>query len=113
MSEVTLPVTSGIAIIVIVFLPLLTLQGLEGKLFIPVALSIVFALSASLVLSLTVVPVVASFLLRRGRTRRSVAGANLALRIYEPALGWALRHARSVVVAALAALALATAGATC
>src|SRR5512135_1979073 len=43
-SEVTLPVTSGIAIIVIVFLPLLTLQGLEGKLFIPVALSIVFAL---------------------------------------------------------------------
>ena len=43
--EVTEPVVSGMVIIVIVFLPLLTLQGLEGKLFIPVALTIVFALS--------------------------------------------------------------------
>ena len=72
--EVAAPVTSGIAIIVLVFLPLLTLQGLEGKLFGPVALTIVFALSASLVLSLTVVPVLASYLLKRpkpgGRTSR-------------------------------------------
>src|SRR5690606_14932498 len=45
--EVATPVTAGILIIVIVFLPLLTLQGLEGKLFIPVALTIVFALLAS------------------------------------------------------------------
>jgi Putative silver efflux pump len=65
--EVSLPVASGIAIIVIVFLPLLTLQGLEGKLFIPVALTIVFALSASLLLSLTVIPVASSFLLARVR----------------------------------------------
>jgi cobalt-zinc-cadmium resistance protein CzcA len=42
--EVAVPVTSGILIIVTVFLPLLTLQGLEGKLFVPVALTIVFAL---------------------------------------------------------------------
>ena len=63
--DVVVPVTSGIAIIIIVFLPLLTLQGLEGKLFIPVALAIVFALSSSLLLSLTVIPVLASFLLRR------------------------------------------------
>ena len=55
--EVALPVASGISIIIIVFLPLLTLQGLEGKLFIPVALTIVFALSASLVLSLTAIAV--------------------------------------------------------
>jgi len=102
-SEVTLPVTSGIVIIVIVFLPLLTLQGLEGKLFIPVALSIVFALSASLVLSLTVVPVLASFLLREGGHGDPWL-VRLALRAYEPALGWALRHTRSVVGAALVAL---------
>jgi cobalt-zinc-cadmium resistance protein CzcA len=62
-SEVAVPVTAGIAIIVIVFLPLLSLQGLEGKLFAPVALTIVFALVASLVLSLTVIPVVTSYLL--------------------------------------------------
>ena len=56
-------------IIALVFLPLLTLQGLEGKLFAPVALTIVFALGASLLLSLTVIPVLASFLLRaRGTT---------------------------------------------
>ena len=46
LREVVVPVTSGITIIVIVFLPLLTLQGLEGKLFIPVALTIVFALGS-------------------------------------------------------------------
>jgi cobalt-zinc-cadmium resistance protein CzcA len=65
-QEVASPVTSGIAIIAIVFLPLLTLEGLEGKLFSPVALTIVFALAASLLLALTVIPVLASFLLKRG-----------------------------------------------
>jgi len=64
--EVALPVASGTAIIVIVFLPLLTLEGLEGKLFIPVALTIVFALAASLALALTAIPVLASLLLGRG-----------------------------------------------
>jgi cobalt-zinc-cadmium resistance protein CzcA len=47
-KEVSVPVLSGITIIIIVFLPLLTLQGLEGKFFAPVALTIVFALAASL-----------------------------------------------------------------
>ena len=65
-QEVASPVTSGIAIIAIVFLPLLTLQGLEGKLFTPVALTIVFALAASLLLALSVIPVLASFLLKQG-----------------------------------------------
>ena len=58
--EVAVPVTSGILIIITVFLPLLTLQDLEGKFFVPVALTIVFALAGSLVLSLTVIPVLAS-----------------------------------------------------
>jgi cobalt-zinc-cadmium resistance protein CzcA len=65
-QEVASPVTSGIAIIAIVFLPLLTLEGLEGKLFAPVALTIVFALAASLLLALTVIPVLASMLLKQG-----------------------------------------------
>jgi cobalt-zinc-cadmium resistance protein CzcA len=65
-QEVASPVTSGIAIIAIVFLPLLTLEGLEGKLFSPVALTIVFALAASLLLAFTVIPVLASMLLKQG-----------------------------------------------
>ncbi len=102
--EVAVPVTSGITIIVIVFLPLLTLQGLEGKLFIPVALAIVFALSSSLILSLTVIPVLSSFLLKREShadtwlTRRAIA-------TYVPALRWSLRHEKLVFTLALGVLA--------
>ncbi|MFA9216174.1 MAG: efflux RND transporter permease subunit [Sphingomonadaceae bacterium] len=62
--DVAVPVTAGMVVIMIVFLPLLTLQGLEGKLFAPVALTIIFALAASLLLSLTVIPVLASLLLK-------------------------------------------------
>lgn len=65
-TEVSVPVASGIVIICLVFLPLLALQGLEGKLFSPVALTIVFALSGSLLLSLTLIPVIASLLLKPG-----------------------------------------------
>jgi cobalt-zinc-cadmium resistance protein CzcA len=62
-SEVATPVASGMLIICLVFLPLLSLQGLEGKLFSPVALTIVFALSGSLLISMTLIPVLSSFLL--------------------------------------------------
>ncbi|WP_072392663.1 CusA/CzcA family heavy metal efflux RND transporter [Hyphomicrobium sp. CS1GBMeth3] len=65
-SEVAVPVASGILIICLVFLPLLSLQGLEGKLFAPVALTIIFALGGSLVLSLTLIPVLSSYLLGGG-----------------------------------------------
>ncbi len=62
--EVAKPVASGLAIIAIVFLPLLTLEGLEGKLFSPVALTIVLALLSALLLSLTLIPVIAYYLLK-------------------------------------------------
>ncbi|WP_338240900.1 efflux RND transporter permease subunit [Aurantiacibacter hainanensis] len=62
--EVAKPVASGLAIIALVFLPLLTLEGLEGKLFSPVALTIVLALVSALVLSLTLIPVIAFYMLR-------------------------------------------------
>ncbi|MFZ2237259.1 MAG: efflux RND transporter permease subunit, partial [Dokdonella sp.] len=64
--EVATPVAAGMLIIALTFLPLLTLQGLEGKLFAPVALTIVFALSASLLASLTFIPVLASYLMKEG-----------------------------------------------
>ncbi|MEW6465517.1 MAG: CusA/CzcA family heavy metal efflux RND transporter [Pseudomonadota bacterium] len=102
-QEVATPVASGVLIIMIVFLPLLTLQGLEGKLFSPVALTIVFALAASLLLSLTVIPVLASVALKRGHhatpwvVRKLEAG-------YAPLLDWALAHAKTVGLVAAAAL---------
>ncbi|PKO24965.1 MAG: CusA/CzcA family heavy metal efflux RND transporter, partial [Betaproteobacteria bacterium HGW-Betaproteobacteria-8] len=103
--EVSVPMSSGIMIIIIVFLPLLTLQGLEGKLFSPVALTIVFALGGSLLLSLTVIPVLASFLLKKVSHEEPwlVRKAQAA---YLPALQWALAHSRIVIACALAALAL-------
>ena len=64
--EVATPVAAGMLIIALTFLPLLTLQGLEGKLFAPVALTIVFALAASLLASLTFVPILASYLMKEG-----------------------------------------------
>jgi HME family heavy-metal exporter/cobalt-zinc-cadmium resistance protein CzcA len=63
-SAVSAPMLAGVSIIAIVFLPLLTLQGLEGKLFAPVALTIVLALGASVLIAFTVVPALASLLLR-------------------------------------------------
>ncbi|MCO5100817.1 MAG: CusA/CzcA family heavy metal efflux RND transporter [Burkholderiaceae bacterium] len=101
--EVSVPVVSGVAIIVIVFVPLLSLQGLEGKLFVPVALTIVYALSVSLVLALTVIPVLASLLLRRRHAHVPWLARKLDA-LYVPMLGWSLRHGSVVVVAALALL---------
>jgi len=97
--EVAVPVTSGILIIIIVFVPLLTLQGLEGKLFGPVALTIVFALSGSLLLSLTVVPVLASFLLKR-ESHQQPWLPRMLRRLYQPILRWALDHGRMVIILA-------------
>jgi cobalt-zinc-cadmium resistance protein CzcA len=65
-AEVIVPVSAGIIIIALVFLPLLSLEGLEGKLFAPVALTIVFALTGSLLVALTLVPVLSSYGLKSG-----------------------------------------------
>src|SRR6476646_10060893 len=102
-SEVLQPVASGVLIIMIVFVPLLALQGLEGKLFIPVALAIIFALAASLLLALTVLPVATSFLLKAAPHREPWL-IRLASRGYAPALRWALANERKVMVAAVATL---------
>jgi cobalt-zinc-cadmium resistance protein CzcA len=105
-NEVATPVTSGVLIIIIVFLPLLTLQDLEGKLFSPVALTIVFALSGSLLLSFTVIPVLASYLI--GRVSHEDPWLPRVIhRGYMPLLGWSLRHGRLITGVALIALVLA------
>ncbi|MFZ2267495.1 MAG: CusA/CzcA family heavy metal efflux RND transporter [Azonexus sp.] len=105
-AEVAAPVTSGIVIIIIVFLPLLTLQGLEGKMFGPVALTIVFALASSLLLSLTVVPVIASYLIKRGVHHEPWLVRKTAA-FYDRILSTALAHSRTFMLGATIALAAA------
>lgn len=88
-KDVAIPVTSGTLIIIIVFLPLLTLEGLEGKLFGPVTMTIVFALLGSLLLSMTVIPVLASFFIKSAGQHEPWLSRKL-LGLYQPALHWAL-----------------------
>ncbi|MBI2801618.1 MAG: efflux RND transporter permease subunit [Gammaproteobacteria bacterium] len=89
-EEVAVPVTAGIAIIALVFVPLLSLQGLEGKLFAPVALTIVYALAGSLLLSLTVIPLAAKLLLKAEGHDDPWLPRRIAA-LYAPLLLWSLR----------------------
>ncbi len=98
-KEVSAPVVSGTLIIIIVFLPLLTLQGLEGKLFTPVALTIVFALGGALFLSLTVIPVLSSYLLKDISAKEPWLPRQLQ-KIYQPILLWSLDNAKKVFIIA-------------
>jgi cobalt-zinc-cadmium resistance protein CzcA len=106
--EVAAPVTSGMIIIAIVFLPLLTLQGLEGKLFGPVAMTIVFALTGSLLLSLTVIPALSSYVLKSGHHGDPWV-PRAALALYTPLLRAVLRRPMPAIVAAAAMLVAAAA----
>jgi heavy metal efflux system protein len=100
--EVAAPLVSGAAIIVMVFLPLLSLEGLEGRLFAPVALTIAFALTSALGLALTVIPVLGSLILRAGGSDEPWLVRRLAA-LYEPTLRGALK--RPLVVGAIVAAA--------
>ena len=103
-SEVSTPVASGMLIIALVFLPLLTLQGLEGKLFGPVAITIVLALAGALVLSLTLVPVLAYFGLKHHGAHDDPWLMRQLSPRYHAALGWAFGNRRMVFLAAGASL---------
>jgi cobalt-zinc-cadmium resistance protein CzcA len=107
-KDVALPVTSGIVIIIIVFLPLLSLQGLEGKLFRPVTMTIVFALLGSLVLSLSLIPVVASWAIGNEEHRDPWLSRKIA-EIYKPLLRAALARPAPLLVGAGALLVLSVA----
>jgi cobalt-zinc-cadmium resistance protein CzcA len=101
--EVANPIAFAILIIIVVFLPLFSLTGLEGKLFKPMALTITFAMAGSLLLSLTLVPVLASLILKPKEEKDTflVRGAK---RLYLPLLDWALERKAIVVGAAVALL---------
>jgi len=101
--EVGRPVVFGVAVIIVVFLPIASLQGMEGKMFAPMAYTIIIALASALVLTLTVIPAVASLLLRAAPVfggGRFSHPADLIRRMYRPHLRFALEHPRMVGAAA-------------
>jgi heavy metal efflux system protein len=105
-AEVRKPTMFGELIIFIVYLPLLLLEGTEGKLFRPMALTMLFALFGSMLLSLTVIPALASWLLpRRPKARDTLLVRGLKA-VYVPLLERSLRHPWIAVVQALALLAV-------
>lgn len=101
--EVANPIAFAILIIIVVFLPLFALQGLEGKLFKPMAFNISFAMAGSLVLTLTLIPVLAALILKPKEERDTWLVRNIKAR-YLPLLAWALEHKKTVVGGALALL---------
>ena len=103
-KEVGRPILFGILIISVVFLPLLTLQGMEGKMFAPLAYTLVIALLASVVVTLTLSPVLASLILRGDHPEETRLTRWMKLR-YLPMLTWTLQH-RSLVLSSSTALVL-------
>ena len=105
--EVRRPTLFGELIILIVYLPILALEGVEGKLFRPMAITVMSVLGASMILSLTAVPALASLALGRKSARHYGEPwiVRAAKKLYVPLLEWALRHRRLVLAAVLAVLA--------
>jgi cobalt-zinc-cadmium resistance protein CzcA len=101
--EVVNPIAFAILIIIVVFLPLFSLTGLEGKLFKPMALTITFAMAGSLVLSLTLVPVLAALILKP-KEEKDTFLVRWAKKAYVPLLDWALERKKRVIGTALVLL---------
>jgi len=100
-AEVARPVAYGVGIILIVFLPVLTLEGIEGKLFKPMALTMIFALLGSLILALTLIPVLASLLLP-GEVKETEPWLVRGIRrLYSPTLDLALRFRKGTLLTAV------------
>jgi len=101
--EVINPIAFAIIIIIVVFLPLFSLTGLEGKLFKPMALTITFAMAGSLLLSMTLVPVLAALILKP-KEEKDTFVVRWAKKAYLPLLDWALERKKLVIGSALALL---------
>lgn len=102
--EVRKPTMFGELIIMIVYLPILTLEGIEGKMFRPMALTVIFALMGSMVLSLTLMPVLASLLLPKKVEEREPLLMRIAHAIHYPILQFAMHHKLAVMAFAASVL---------
>ena len=105
--EVRKPTIFGELIIMIVYLPILTLEGVEGKLFRPMALTVIFALVGSMILSITLMPVLASLFLPRRIEVREPWLMRLVHAIYSPVLRFTMRHKLPVIGFAVGVLVIA------
>jgi cobalt-zinc-cadmium resistance protein CzcA len=103
--EVARPVVFAVAIIAIVYLPILSLRGIEGKMFVPMALTVIFALLGSLILSLTYIPAMLALILRGEVSEKESFVIRGAKQIYKPALAFVMQF-RSQVLAVAVALVL-------
>lgn len=99
--EVRKPTMFGELIISVVYLPILALQGTEGKLFRPMALTVLFALAGSLVLSLTLMPALASLALPKKMSEKEIFLIRWVKWIYRPLVSWTIRRPRLTVGIAL------------
>lgn len=99
-KEVARPISFALVIIIVVFLPLVTLEGMEGKMFAPLGYTVIIALVVSLVLCLTVSPVFCALGLHGGN-QREMPIVRWAKAGYEPLLRWSITHRRLVLVGAL------------
>ncbi len=105
--EVRKPTMFGELIIMIVYLPILALEGVEGKLFRPMALTVIFALAGSMILSLTLMPVLASYVLPKRLEEREPIIIRWLKRLYQPVLHFTMHHKLAVIGFALCVLVLA------
>jgi heavy metal efflux system protein len=106
-KQVGTPMFFGVLIIAIVYVPILALSGIEGKMFHPMALTVMLALGGSLVLALTLMPPLCSFLLRGRIAERDNLIIRLIKSVYSPTLRWSLRLRWLVVLGAIVLFALA------
>lgn len=104
-AEVARPIIFSVGIIVIVFLPLFTLEGVEGKMFAPMAFTITFALLGSLVAALVFSPVLSTFLLKQ-ESEKEPRVVEALKRKYAPLLQWALRKRKRLLLGTVAAFAV-------
>ncbi|TWU05081.1 efflux RND transporter permease subunit [Stieleria varia] len=95
--EVRGPTMFGELIIMIVYLPILTLEGIEGKMFRPMAMTVIFALAGSMLMSMTLMPVLASLLLPKKMTDREPLLVRLLKRLYHPVLHFTMRQKFAVI----------------
>jgi cobalt-zinc-cadmium resistance protein CzcA len=105
-SEVGRPTVFSMLIIIAAHIPIFALQRHEGRIFQPMALSVTTALVGSLIFSLTLVPLLAYWMLRKGIPHGDNGLVSWAKRVYEPVLNWALEKPRKVVGIALAGFAM-------
>lgn len=100
-KEVQAAILFGQLIIMVVYLPILTLTGVEGKMFIPMALTVVMALVGAMVFSVTFIPAAVAIFLSRDVSEKELPVIQFSRKIYSPALKWSLRNPKLVMIPAV------------